>query len=381
MQIQKLFTLGEKEKEKEKNFEKFDKKLSTKLAAAANAKSWSDLLPIIKDIYSHLKVNFEYDFNNISHKLLLGKRLAQVLNPECPSGLHDVTLDVYEILLRNIITTYKDKLMDNLHIYCYGLFPFFPNANIANKQKFLEKIVKGIFYKLNNIELKLCLPGLLSSLIPGLDDNNEETTKNIYSTLDELARKDEHNFFGVYWMLLLRCKHLRNSGIKYLLEKVIKYDDIKSQDETTRIGTIEKYFPNINTTVVNALREIIKETDIPVVRNGMDFIMTRLPLTKDNTMITDEAKINLINSALNLFVKNDYSTIRRLKSWILGLKNQDDDVDYNSDDMKYKMGLVITAFKNIFKSEKNLDKDVIKNNISIFEKFLDSDEEFVNKIL
>ena len=381
MQIQKLFTLGEKEKEKEKNFEKFDKKLSTKLAAAANAKSWSDLLPIIKDIYSHLKVNFEYDFNNISDKLLLGKRLAQVLNPECPSGLHDVTLDVYEILLRNIITTYKDKLMDNLHIYCYGLFPFFPNANIANKQKFLEKIVKGIFYKLNNIELKLCLPGLLSSLIPGLDDNNEETTKNIYSTLDELARKDEHNFFGVYWMLLLRCKHLRNSGIKYLLEKVIKYDDIKSQDETTRIGTIEKYFPNINTTVVNALREIIKETDIPVVRNGMDFIMTRLPLTKDNTMITDEAKINLINSALNLFVKNDYSTIRRLKSWILGLKNQDDDVDYNSDDMKYKMGLVITAFKNIFKSEKNLDKDVIKNNISIFERFLDSDEEFVNKIL
>ena len=54
MQIQKLFTLGEKEKEKEKNFEKFDRKLSTKLAAAANAKSWSDLLPIIKDIYSHL---------------------------------------------------------------------------------------------------------------------------------------------------------------------------------------------------------------------------------------------------------------------------------------------------------------------------------------
>ena len=263
------------------------------------------------------------------------------------------------------------------------IFPFFPNANKANKQKFLDKIVKGIFCNLNEVELKLCLPGLLSSLIPGLDDNNEETTKNIYSAFDELDSKVKHNFFGVYWMLLLRCKHLRNSGIKYLLEKVIKYKDIKSQDESTQKVTIEKYFPNINTTVVNALREIIKENDIPIVRNGMDFILTRLPLSRDNTMVSDEAKINLIISALNLFVKNDYSTIRRLKSWILGLENQDDEVDYNSDDMKYKMGLglVITAFKNIFKSEKNLDKEVIKNNISIFQRFLDSDEEFVNKIL
>ena len=381
MQIQKLFTLGEKEKEKEKSFEKFDKKLSNKLSAAANAKSWSDLLPIIKDLYTHLKVNYEYDFDKISDKLLLGKRLAQVLNPECPSGLHDVTLDVYEILLGNIISRYKDKLMDNLHIYAYGLFPFFPNANIANKKKFLDKIVKGIFYQLNTIELKLCLPGLLSSLIPGLDDNNEETTKHIYSALDEIAKKDEHNFFGVYWMLLLRCKHLRNSGIKYLLEKVIKYNDIKSLNETEQKEIIEKYFPNINTTVVNALCEIIKENDVPVLRNGMDFIITRLPLTKDNKMISDEAKINLINSAVNLFIKNEYSTIRRLKNWILGLENQDDEADFNSSDMKYKMELVITAFNNIFKSNKNLEKNVIKNNISIFERFLDCEEEFVNKIL
>ena len=380
--IQKLFAIGDKEKkEKEKTLEKFDKKLSAKLSAAATAKSWSDLLPIYKEIHNFLNTNKEYNFHKITDKILLGKRLAQGLNPECPSGLHDVILDVYELLLSNIIANNNNKLMDNLHIYSYGLFPFFPNATLQNKGKFLDKIIKGIFINLNEDELKICLPGLLSSLIPGLDDNNEETTKLIYKSFDDLSSKDEKNFFGVYWMLLLRCNHLRNSGIKYLLEKVSKYSDIKTMEENKRKEIIEKQFPNINTTVINALCEIIKDKDVPLVRNGMDFILTRLPLSKENTMVSDEAKINLINSGLYLFVKNEYSTIRRLKSLILGLENQDDEVDYNSEDIKYKMGLVIKAFENLFKQDNNLKADVIKNNILIFERFLESDEEFVNQIL
>ena len=269
--------------------------------------------------------------------------------------------------------------MENLHVYAYGLFPFFPNATIPNKQKFLEKIVKGVFYKLNRTELKLCLPGLLSSLIPGLDDNNEDTTKNIYSSFNELVKIDKRNFFGVYWMLLLRCRHLRNSGIKYLLENTTKYNDIS--DENKKNEVLENEFPNINTTVINALCEIIKEKEVPLLRNGMDFIISRLPLTKDNTMLTDEAKITLINGALYLLVKNEASTVRRLKNWILGLMNQDDDADYESDDMKYRLGLVIKAFENIFKQDQNLDSNFIKDNILIFERFLDLEEEFVTPIL
>ena len=377
--MQKLFTIAEKEKEKQ--FEKFDKKLTTKLGGAATAKSWSDLLPLMKDLLSFLKLNFEYDFNDINDKLLLGKRLAQCLNPECPSGLHEVTLEVYEIILNNIISRYKDKLMDNLYIYSYGLFPFFPNATLQNKKKFLDKIVKGIFTKLNGIELKLCLPGLLSSLIPGMDDNNEETTKNIYSSFNELAKKDTRSFFGIYWMLLLRCKHLRNSGIKYLLENCMKYDDIKVLSSSEQSDIIENQFPNINTTVVNALCEIVKEPEVPLIRNGMDFIITRLPLSKDNTILNKEAKIILINSALYLFVKNEASAIRRLKIWILGLENADDDVNFESEDMKYRMELVIEAFKIVFKQNQNCEPDIIKNNILIFERFLDMEEEIVNQVL
>ena len=381
-----MFKLPPSKIEKEKSFEKFDNKLTSKLKAASNAKGWSDLLPIIGEIYAFLKANNDYDFNKISDKLLLGKRLAQCLNPECPGGLHEITIEVYEILLKNIVTRYKDKLMDNLHIYASGLFPFFPNATITNKQKFLDKIVKGIFVKLNIIELKICLPGLLSSLIPGLDDNNEETSKQIYSSFDSLVKMDERNFFGVYWMLLLRCKHLRKSGIKYLVAKIKKYDEIISLDKKEQKEIIEKQLPNLNTTVTNALCEIIKDNDVPLLRDGMDFIISRLPLIKENSengeniWQNDSAKITLIISVLSLLIKNEGSTIRRLKNWILGLESADDEPNFESEDMKYKMGLVIEAFKKIFEDKRN-ESEVIQNNILIFENFLGLEEFFVKTIL
>ena len=374
-----------KEKEKEKTFEKLDKKIMNKLNNATTAKSWSDLLPIMKDIFSLLNRNNDYDFHNLSVKKLLAKRLAQALNPECPSGLHEVTLDVYEIILTNIISKHQNKLMENLYLYAYGLFPFFPNATIQNKVKFLDKIVKPIFLQLNINELKLCLPGLLSSLIPGLDDNNEQTTKLIYKTFDKFISNNngelERDFFGVYWMLLLRCQHLRNSGIKYLLEKITKYEDFIKLDENKKKELIHKQYPNINKTVVNALCEIIKDKDIPTVRNGMDFIMSRLPLTKENNMIDDKAKINLIISGLHLLINNEYSTNRRLKSWLLGINNPEDEIILNTTDMNYKMSLVIEAFKIIFNSDNNLDEKVLLNNIKIIQRLFESQEEFINLIL
>ena len=377
--MDKLKISSGKEKEKEKTFEKFDKKLKIKINSASTARSWSDLLPIMKDILSILTRNNDYDFNNISDKKLLAKRLAQTLNPECPSGLHEVTLEVYEAILKNIVNIHKNKLMDNLYLYAYGLFPFFPNANIQNKIKFIDNIITPIFLQLNKEELKLSLPGLLSSLIPGLDDNNEQTTQLIYKTFDNIISKNngemERDFFGVYWMLLLRCQHLRQSGIKYLLQKITKYDDLINLEESKKKERIEKQYPNINITVVNSLCEIIKDQDIPTIRNGMDFILSRFPLTKENDMINDDAKINMIISGLHLLIQNESSAIRRLRCWILGINNIDDDVIFDSEDMNYRMNLVVKAFKIIFNPEKNLNQEQLSDNIKIVQRFFENQEE------
>ena len=81
----------------------FDKKISKKiLPRFDSAKDWSDLMTIMKDFKEGLKKHQSFNVSKITDKVLLGKRLAQCLNPSLPHGLHEITLEIYEILFDNI---------------------------------------------------------------------------------------------------------------------------------------------------------------------------------------------------------------------------------------------------------------------------------------
>ena len=366
-----------------KEFKKFDKNLSNILYSSSGAASWSDLLPFTKEILNLLdKKKTEFNFSFLTDKTTLSKRLAQCLNPECPGGVHEVVINIYSIIFQNILSKNNGKLEDNLGIYCSGLFPFFSYASIPNKLIFLKTICKNCFLQLDQNELSLCLPGLLSSLIPGLDDNNDKTSNEIYSVFDEIKKKMKKGvFYGTYWSLLLKNKSLRASGIKYLNEKIIKYNELIALDEEKKKEKIEDEFPNINSLVVNSLSQLIEEQDIPTVRISMDFINLRLPLTKENTMLNDKAKIALIISSLKLLIKNEYSTTRRLSNWLMGTSTIDDEIDLESPDIIYKMNLVVEAFKNMFNSQNLTNFENLKNYIKILDQLFVQQIEFADFIL
>ena len=174
-------------------------------------------------------------------------------------------------------------------------------------------------------------------------------------------------FYGIYWSLLLRNKSLRQSGIKYLYEKITKYNDYQVLDEEKKKEVLEDQYPDINNLVVNSLCQLIEEKDIPTVRIAMDFVINRLPLSKENTMLTDKAKITLIISALKLLIKNEYSTTRRLSNWLMGTSSADDEIDLESPDIIYKMDLVVQSFKIMFNSEKLINSENLKNYIKILD--------------
>jgi len=120
-----------------KELEKFEKKMLSILNSSANAKAWSDLLPMTKEILSHLKKNQNViDFSEISTKHMLAKRLAQCLNPEFPNGVHEVVLDIYKILINNIMMRQDMKLMDNLGYMHVAYFPFFHTLLFKIKTNF-----------------------------------------------------------------------------------------------------------------------------------------------------------------------------------------------------------------------------------------------------
>ena len=130
----------------EKEKERLEKKLSSILSAASSAKAWSDLLPITKDILQLLaKKTDVVNFSKLSNKLLLAKRLAQCLNPECPSGVHEVVLDIYYLILHNIVFHNETCLMDVVY------FLFIHMLLLIIKRNLLIKLFMDVFYVLDQM--------------------------------------------------------------------------------------------------------------------------------------------------------------------------------------------------------------------------------------
>ena len=367
----------------EKEFKNFDKEINNILSTSKGASNWTDLLTFTKKIHEILsKKENDFNFNLITDKVILSKRLAQCLHPECPKGVHRVVIDIYDILFKNILEKNDGKLGENLSIFSSGIFPFFSYASLENKIEALKNIFQAHYLKLEQNELTLCLSGLLSSLIPGLDDNNEDLTKEIYKTLDDIKTKVKPGvFYGTFWSLLLRNRLLRPSAILYLNEKVISFKDYQILDEEKKEKVLNDEFPNVNTLIVNCLLESINEKETATIRNTMDFIMTRLPLSKENTIISDESKINLIQGTLRFLIKNDYSLIKRLYFWIVGANPTEEEVKYDTPDMIYKMGLVVSALKKVFNSEEKINSEDLKNYVTIISKLFSEQINFVDFML
>ena len=98
-------------------------------------------------------------------------------------------------------------------------------------------------------------------------------------------------------------------------------------------------------------------------------------------MLTDDAKIILITSALKLLIRNEYSTIRRLNNWLLGTTNAEDEINFESPDIKYRMDLVSQTFKIMFNSQKLINSQNLNNYMKILEQLFAQQEEFADFIL
>ena len=241
---------------------------------------------------------------------------------------------------------------------------------------------------------------MLSCLLPGFDDNNEELTNKINNTLDKIKEKmkmDEKPgvFYGTFWSILLRNKLLRINSFNYLnSDRIITFEKYKELEKEEREEILKDEFPNVNTLIINCLAESIKEGDKVVIRNTMDFIITRLPLGIENKIISDESKITLLQSALRKLISNN-QIATRLGKWIQGDDQQEEKEEKEekeeeeeekeeeeiSQEMKYKMYLIVSAFKKIFNSKEAKNYEKLRNCNLIVEQFLAQQVNFVGYLL
>lgn len=338
---------------------KFDKKLTDKiLPKFNNAKDWSDLMAILKNLKENLRKYKDFNMYNVTDKVTLAKRLAQCLNPKSlPSGLHEIALELYDTIFENIRHNQGNYLGADLGLYSVGLFPFFQFATVPNKTLYLNNIIKKHYLELTDDEFRSCLPGFLISILPCLDDQNEALIKSIKEIFARARQKvEDTEFYGQLWSVILRTHRIRLVGMKYAMESIPIFKPSEANNENKEALEIEmktflnSYYPNLNVLVINSLISVIEDENVHVQRLALDFINSRFPI--NNKLLNFNQKISLIESALSLLVRNEYSTTRRLIAWLIA-SNQDDDIDLEDPSIKYMIELLIFSIKKIFSKNKS----------------------------
>ncbi|XP_052637583.1 protein dopey-1 isoform X1 [Harpia harpyja] len=264
---------------------------------------WADLISALGKLNKVLQNNAKYQI--VPKKLTIGKRLAQCLHPALPGGVHRKALETYEIIFKIIG---PKRLAKDLFLYSSGLFPLLANAAMSVKPTLLS--LYEIYYLPLGKTLKPGLQGLLTGILPGLEEGSEyyERTNTL---LEKVALAvDQSAFYSALWGSLLTSPAVRLPGITYVLSHLNR--KLSMEDQLYIIGSDIEL-------MVEAVSTSVQDTSVLVQRSTLDLILFCFPFHMSQATRPD--MIRILSAALHVVLRRDMSLNRRLYAWLLGFDN------------------------------------------------------------
>ncbi|NXC23977.1 DOP1 protein, partial [Campylorhamphus procurvoides] len=264
---------------------------------------WADLISALGKLNKVLQNNAKYQV--VPKKLTIGKRLAQCLHPALPGGVHRKALETYEIIFKIIG---PKRLAKDLFLYSSGLFPLLANAAMSVKPTLLS--LYEMYYLPLGKTLKPGLQGLLTGILPGLEEGSEyyERTNTL---LEKVASAvDQSAFYSALWGSLLTSPAVRLPGITYVLSHLNR--KLSMEDQLYIIGSDIEL-------MVEAVSTSVQDTSVLVQRSTLDLILFCFPFHMSQATRPD--MIRILSAALHVVLRRDMSLNRRLYAWLLGFDN------------------------------------------------------------
>uniref|UniRef100_A0A8C4PE05 DOP1 leucine zipper like protein A n=2 Tax=Dromaius novaehollandiae TaxID=8790 RepID=A0A8C4PE05_DRONO len=261
---------------------------------------WADLISALGKLNKVLQNNAKYQV--VPKKLTIGKRLAQCLHPALPGGVHRKALETYEIIFKIIG---PKRLAKDLFLYSSGLFPLLANAAMSVKPTLLS--LYEIYYLPLGKTLKPGLQGLLTGILPGLEEGSEyyERTNTL---LEKVASAvDQSAFYSALWGSLLTSPAVRLPGITYVLSHLNR--KLSMEDQLYIIGSDIEL-------MVEAVSTSVQDSSVLVQRSTLDLILFCFPFHMSQATRPD--MIRILSAALHVVLRRDMSLNRRLYAWLLG---------------------------------------------------------------
>uniref|UniRef100_A0A8C5VEG9 DOP1 leucine zipper like protein A n=1 Tax=Microcebus murinus TaxID=30608 RepID=A0A8C5VEG9_MICMU len=264
---------------------------------------WADLISALGKLNKVLQNNAKYQV--VPKKLTIGKRLAQCLHPALPGGVHRKALETYEIIFKIIG---PKRLAKDLFLYSSGLFPLLANAAMSVKPTLLS--LYEVYYLPLGKTLKPGLQGLLTGILPGLEEGSEyyERTNTLLEKV--AAAVDQSAFYGALWGSLLTSPAVRLPGITYVLAHLNR--KLSMEDQLYIIGSDIEL-------MVEAVSTSVQDSSVLVQRSTLDLILFCFPFHMSQATRPD--MIRILSAALHVVLRRDMSLNRRLYAWLLGFDN------------------------------------------------------------
>lgn len=264
---------------------------------------WADLISALGKLNKVLQNNAKYQV--VPKKLTIGKRLAQCLHPALPSGVHRKALETYEIIFKIIGSK---RLAKDLFLYSAGLFPLLSNAAMSVKPVLLG--LYETYYLPLGKTLKPGLQGLLTGVLPGLEEGSEYYDRTNILLEKVAAAVEQSAFYSALWGSILTSPAVRLPGVSFVLLHLNR--KLSMEDQLYVMG-------NDIELMVEAVSTSVQDSSVLVQRSTLDLILFCFPFHMSQATRPD--MIRILSAALHVVLRRDMSLNRRLYAWLLGFDN------------------------------------------------------------
>ncbi|XP_030639951.1 protein dopey-1 [Chanos chanos] len=264
---------------------------------------WADLISALGKLNKVLQNNAKYQV--VPKKLTIGKRLAQCLHPALPSGVHRKALESYEIIFKIIG---PKRLAKDLFLYSSGLFPLLSNAAMSVKPVLLG--LYETYYLPLGKTLKPGLQGLLTGVLPGLEEGSEYYDRTNTLLEKVAAAVEQPAFYSALWGSILTSPAVRLPGVTFVLMHLNR--KLSMEDQLYVMGSDIEL-------MVEAVSVSVQDASVLVQRSTLDLILFCFPFHMSQATRPD--MIRILSAALHVVLRRDMSLNRRLYAWLLGFDN------------------------------------------------------------
>ncbi|KAL6467766.1 hypothetical protein MHYP_G00234430 [Metynnis hypsauchen] len=264
---------------------------------------WADLISALGKLNKVLQNNAKYQV--VPKKLTIGKRLAQCLHPALPSGVHRKALETYEIIFKIIG---PKRLAKDLFLYSSGLFPLLSNAAMSVKPVLLG--LYETYYLPLGKTLKPGLQGLLTGVLPGLEEGSEYYDRTNTLLEKVAAAVEQPAFYSALWGSILTSPAVRLPGVSFVLLHLNR--KLSMEDQLYVMGSDIEL-------MVEAVSTSVQDSSVLVQRSTLDLILFCFPFHMSQATRPD--MIRILSAALHVVLRRDMSLNRRLYAWLLGFDN------------------------------------------------------------